>query len=149
MCQHIVSLQWPKLKLQSMFVQIGGKTVSLTSASDISLQSEEGAVELSGGVVLDTVMLPHGGGGYSVSNPNSVFSSKTFLQGEVGQFQLCICMPSGLLFKVAIPTDNPTRPPQYQVDLLEFLSIRYIFQNRSNLDERTVFLRSGATLSTL
>ena len=71
MCQHIVSLQWPKLKLQSMFVQIGGKTVSLTSASDISLQSEEGAVELSGGVVLDTVMLPHGGGGYSVSNPNS------------------------------------------------------------------------------
>jgi len=81
-------------------IQIGGKTVSLTSASDISLRSEEGAVELSGGVVLDTVMLPHGGGGYS---------------GEVGQFQLCICMPSGLLFKVAIPTDNPTRPPQNQV----------------------------------
>ena len=64
-----------------MFVQFGGKTVSLTSASDISLQSEEGAVELSGGVVLDTVMLPHGGGGYSVTNPISQFVILNFSSG--------------------------------------------------------------------
>ena len=91
----------------------------MTSSSDISLTSEEGAVELSGGVVLDTVMLPHGGGGYSVSILNIDFLIRVIFlfQGEVGQFQLCICMPSGLLFKVAIPTDNPTRPPQHQVSL--------------------------------
>ena len=44
-----------------------------------------GSIELSGGVMLDSVMLPHGGGGY---------------EGEIGQFKLCVCMPSGTLFKV-------------------------------------------------
>ena len=118
------------------FVQVGGKTVSLTSSSDISLTSEEGAVELSGGVVLDTVMLPHGGGGYSVSILNIDFLSRVIFlfQGEVGQFQLCICMPSGLLFKVAIPTDNPTRPPQHQVSLCVVVTFRRKFCHLHRLD---------------
>ena len=81
-------------------VTVGGRHISLTSSSDILLKSEVGAVELSGGLVLDTVMLPHGGGGYS---------------GEEGQFQLCVCMPTGLLFKVAVPTDNPSRPAKHRV----------------------------------
>jgi len=82
-------------------IEIEGRKVDLTSNGDITLKSDIGAVELSGGLVLDTVMLPHGGvGGY---------------QGEIGQFKLCVCMPSGLLFKVAIPDDNPTRPSNFQI----------------------------------
>ena len=67
--------------------------------------------------MLDSVMLPHGGGGY---------------EGEIGQFKLCVCMPSGTLFKVALnhfvspatikhnlqvslPNDNPSRPLGQQV----------------------------------
>lgn len=82
-------------------ITIEGKKIDLTSNGDITIKSEIGAVELSGGLVLDTVMLPHGGvGGY---------------QGEIGQFKLCVCMPSGLLFKVAIPDDNPSRPSNFQI----------------------------------
>jgi len=82
-------------------IEIEGRKLDLTSSGDILLKSEIGSVELSGGVVLDTVMLPHGGvGGY---------------QGEVGQYKLCVCMPSGLLFKVAIPDDNPSRPSNFQI----------------------------------
>ena len=68
-------------------VDVEGKKVSLTSAEDIHVTSEQGSVRLEGaGLVLDTVMLPHGGvQGYS---------------GEVGQFKLCVCQPSGLVFKV-------------------------------------------------
>jgi hypothetical protein len=47
--------------------QVGGSHLSLTSASDILLASASGAVELAGAVRLDAVMLPHGGGGFSVS----------------------------------------------------------------------------------
>lgn len=82
-------------------IEMEGRKIDLTSNGDITLKSEVGAVELSGGLVLDTVMLPHGGvGGY---------------QGEIGQFKLCVCMPSGLLFKVAIPDDNPSRPSNFQI----------------------------------
>jgi len=82
-------------------IEIEGRKIDLTANGDITLKSEIGAVELSGGLVLDTVMLPHGGvGGY---------------QGEIGQFKLCVCMPSGLLFKVAIPDDNPSRPSNFQI----------------------------------
>jgi len=82
-------------------IEIEGRKIDLTSNGDITLKSEIGAVDLSGGLVLDTVMLPHGGvGGY---------------QGEIGQFKLCVCMPSGLLFKVAIPDDNPSRPSNFQI----------------------------------
>jgi len=82
-------------------IEIEGRKFDLTSKGDITLKSEIGGVELSGGLVLDTVMLPHGGvGGY---------------QGETGQYKLCVCMPSGLLFKVAIPDDNPSRPSNFQI----------------------------------
>jgi len=81
-------------------VLIEGKTIDLSSNGDISLTSIGGGIELSGGLTLDTVMLPHGGGGY---------------KGEIGQFKLCVCMPSGQLFKVALPDDNPVRPPALQV----------------------------------
>lgn len=82
-------------------IEMEGKKIELTSNGDITLKSEIGAVELSGGLILDTVMLPHGGvGGY---------------QGEMGQYKLCVCMPSGLLFKVAIPDDNPSRPSNFQI----------------------------------
>ena len=36
-------------------------------------------------------------------------------QGETGQYKLCVCMPSGRLFKVAVPDDNYQRPPSSQV----------------------------------
>ena len=42
-------------------VQIEGKQISMTSSDDISITSVQGAVTLDGGVMLDTVMLPHGG----------------------------------------------------------------------------------------
>ena len=48
-------------------VQIEGKTISLVSNEDISLTSEQGSVTLAAGLVLDTVMLRHGGlQGYQV-----------------------------------------------------------------------------------
>merc|ERR1719192_60584 len=73
-------------------VQIEGKKLSLVSNEDISLTSHQGSVSLAAGLVLDTVMLPHGGlQGY---------------QGESGQYKLCVCMPSGKLFKVAVPDHN-------------------------------------------
>ena len=84
--------------------------MSLTAAEDILVTSEQGSVVLDAGagLVLDTVnhtsihffliififiylfllkvMLPHGGvQGYS---------------GEEGQYKLCVCYPSGLVFKV-------------------------------------------------
>ena len=88
-------------------VEVEGRKVSLTSAEDILVTSEQGQVvlEAGAGLVLDTVtwryfnilntdmyyflsqvMLPHGGvQGYS---------------GEEGQYKLCVCHPSGLVFKV-------------------------------------------------
>ena len=48
-------------------VMLEGREMSLTSSEDISLESVEGEVTLDGGVMLDTVMLPHGGvQGYQV-----------------------------------------------------------------------------------
>ena len=48
-------------------VQIEGKEISITSAEDISVISDQGAVTLEAGLMLDTVMLPHGGvQGYQV-----------------------------------------------------------------------------------
>ena len=48
-------------------VQIEGKEISITSAEDISVVSDQGAVTLEAGLMLDTVMLPHGGvQGYQV-----------------------------------------------------------------------------------
>ena len=109
-------------------ITIEGKKIDLTSNGDITIKSEIGAVELSGGLVLDTVMLPHGGvGGYQVcllsfqSFAVSLYNflefakKENFFQGEIGQFKLCVCMPSGLLFKVAIPDDNPSRPSNFQI----------------------------------
>jgi len=82
-------------------VQIEGKKISLVSNEDISLTSHQGTISLSAGLVLDTVMLPHGGlQGY---------------QGESGQFKLCVCMPSGELFKVAVPDDNHLRASSEQI----------------------------------
>ncbi len=43
-----------------------GKQMEMVAKDDITLSSLAGGVELSGGVALDTVMLPHGGGGYKV-----------------------------------------------------------------------------------
>ena len=49
-------------------VQIEGKEISMTSAEDISVVSDQGAVTLEAGLMLDTVMLPHGGvQGYQVN----------------------------------------------------------------------------------
>jgi len=84
-------------------VEIEGRKVSLTAAEDILVTSEQGSVkmEAGAGLVLDTVMLPHGGvQGYS---------------GEEGQYKLCVCHPSGLVFKVAVPDDNHVRPAASQV----------------------------------
>lgn len=82
-------------------ILIEGKEISMTSAEDISISSIQGGVTLEGGIMLDTVMLPHGGvQGYP---------------GESGQFKLCVCMPSGRLFKVAVPDDNHLRPSIMQV----------------------------------
>jgi hypothetical protein len=47
-------------------VSLQGKQVEMVAKDDITFRSLAGGVELSGGVVLDTVMLPHGGGGYKV-----------------------------------------------------------------------------------
>ncbi len=44
-----------------------GKQMEMVAKDDITLRSLAGGVELSGGVALDTVMLPHGGGGYKVT----------------------------------------------------------------------------------
>jgi len=82
-------------------VQIEGKKFSIVSNEDISVTSEQGSVTLAAGLVLDTVMLPHGGlQGY---------------QGESGQYKLCVCMPSGMLFKVDVPDDNHLRASSEQI----------------------------------
>ncbi len=47
-------------------MSLQGKQVEMVAKDDITFRSLAGGVELSGGVVLDTVMLPHGGGGYKV-----------------------------------------------------------------------------------
>ena len=68
-------------------VTLEGRTVSLSASQDIQLSSAAGAVVLGGGLQLDTVMLPHGG--------------RQGYPGELPQFKLCVCWPSGLLFQVA------------------------------------------------
>ncbi|XP_023340656.1 uncharacterized protein LOC111710761 [Eurytemora carolleeae] len=66
---------------------VEGRRVELISRDSILLESTgaRGGVELRGGVSLDTVMLPRGGAGF---------------QDEISQYKLCICLPSGKLFKV-------------------------------------------------
>ena len=50
-------------------VMMEGREMSISSAEDISVESVEGGVTIDGGVMLDTVMLPHGGvQGYQVSS---------------------------------------------------------------------------------
>jgi hypothetical protein len=47
-------------------VSVEGRQLEMVAKDDITFRSLAGGVELAGGVVLDTVMLPHGGGGYKV-----------------------------------------------------------------------------------
>ena len=48
-------------------VQVEGKRMSVVSNEDITVTSQQGSVSLAAGIVLDTVMLPHGGQqGYQV-----------------------------------------------------------------------------------
>lgn len=99
-------------------VQIEGKKLSLVSNEDISLTSHQGSVSLAAGLVLDTVMLPHGGlQGYQVSDDTFSVQSLQLLpmKGESGQYKLCVCMPSGKLFKVAVPDDNHLRASSEQI----------------------------------
>ena len=37
------------------------------------------------------------------------------MKGESGQYKLCVCMPSGKLFKVAVPDDNHLRDSSEQI----------------------------------
>merc|ERR1739841_430977 len=78
----------------------GAEGLSVEGSKLDKVASQNGSVTLDGGIKLDTVMLPHGGGGY---------------EGEIGQFKLCVCMPGGQLFKVKIPDDNNERKDLYKV----------------------------------
>ena len=61
-------------------VQIEGKKLSLVSNEDISLTSHQGSVSLAAGLVLDTVMLPHGGlQGYQVRT-DSLYRAYCYFQ---------------------------------------------------------------------
>ena len=72
--QNLVTLSFYFKTLKTNFilcsgaegVSLEGKQVEIVAKDDITFRSLSGGVELAGGVVLDTVMLPHGGGGYKV-----------------------------------------------------------------------------------
>ena len=68
-------------------IKIEGKNINLEAGQDISMTSTTGSITLKGGVVLDPLALPVGGGGYP---------------GETAQFKLCICGKSGKIFAVPV-----------------------------------------------
>jgi len=68
-------------------VRIGGKKIVLVSEDDIYFNTTAGYVQISSEMHLNTILQPIGG----------------HKQGETAQYKLCACMPSGKLFKIAVP----------------------------------------------
>ncbi|CAG7837922.1 unnamed protein product [Allacma fusca] len=93
--------------------RIRGKQVVLAADQDIFLKSINGNIILTGrdGVLLDVNSLP------LVKEDQVTRKSHTYTtQGKrESQFQLCICMPEGKLFKVRIPTNNHNLPERERV----------------------------------
>ena len=75
-------------------IKIEGKNVNFDAGQDVSITSTTGSITLKGGVVLDPLALPVGGGGYP---------------GETAQFKLCICGKSGKIFAVPVLSKSKNR----------------------------------------
>ncbi len=76
-------------------IEVSGREVTLEAPSGtIDLSSSAGEIVLDGSVAIDPRGLPQGGHGYP---------------GEEPQFKLCVCMPSGMVYRVAVP--SPPFPP--------------------------------------
>lgn len=69
-------------------VLVEGKNIVLDAEDDIDITTEQDII-LDGDIHIDPRALPLGGGSYP---------------SEESQFKLCICVPSGLLFRVPVPT---------------------------------------------
>ncbi|CAL4146361.1 unnamed protein product [Meganyctiphanes norvegica] len=87
---------------------LDGGSLIWTADQDIYVKSVNGSILLSGGrgILVDVNTLP--------------LASQLDPSTSRGQYKLCMCMPSGLLFRVPVPKDNNLRSIHKQINCASF-----------------------------